>query len=148
MGKAVTTFGNAVGCGLGLATYGRTSLYEYSIDGPLNCINPIGSAPATNNTFSTPLIWNDCRTGGFGYHAFAENGNNNVWDATLKYDIDLDTDNVINSNPDCGDTISGFIWELPANEAEGTYISKLIDSWPIWSLQSPTLNRNRNFVVN
>jgi hypothetical protein len=150
MAKAVTTFGNAIGCGLGLATYGYTDFKDDNpIDGPLNCIDPIGMPGPTNNPFSSPAIADDCRESGFGYHAFAElTSNNKVFDATLQYDIDPDPDNVVNSNPEyCGDTTSGHSWILPANEAEGTYISRLIDPWPKWYQQTPTLRRNRSFSV-
>ena len=105
MAMAVVTFGNAIGSDLNLSTF--------SGGFPLNCIDPIGSAYPTNNTFSSPLIYNDCRVGGFGYHAFAENDNNNVWDATLKYDIDSNPDNVNGSNPGCGIIITGYSWSLP-----------------------------------
>lgn len=153
MGKAVTTYGNALGCGLALTTYGATEGGENPIDGPLNCIDPIGTPGPTNNPFGSPSIDDDCRTTGFGYHAFAEKSSNNVWDATLKYDIDGDPDNVTGSGPipweDCGtvsDTTS-FTWKLPADEVESTFTSRLVDSWPEWYENSPTWNHNRSFSV-
>jgi hypothetical protein len=121
MARAIVTFGNALGTDL--------ELIRFSGGYTLNHIDPIGSALATNNTFSTPLIDDDCRTGGFGYHAFAKDGNNHIWDATLRYDIDSYPDNVINSNPNCGETSSGQDWELPCNEALATYLSRLLDNW-------------------
>jgi hypothetical protein len=130
MAKAVVTFANAFGATLTLSRF-HSSLYVGG-DGagyPLNYIDPIGSAPATNNTFSTPPIGDDCRTGGFGYHAFAENGNNYIWDATLRYDMDMNPDNVSNSNPSCGDNTGGSAWELPCNIAESSYLGHLIDNW-------------------
>ncbi|NOY60650.1 MAG: hypothetical protein GXO75_17225 [Calditrichaeota bacterium] len=148
MGKAVTTFGNAIGCSLGLTTYGHTASGENYIDGPLNCIDPIGLSEPTNNTFSSPLIANDCRSGGFSYHAFSEmTSSNNIWDATLQYDIDSNPDNVTGSNPGCGTITTGYTWKLPVNESESSYILRLIDSWPKWYYYSPTWNRNRNFSV-
>ena len=148
MGKAVATFGNAVGCGLGLSTYGHTANSENYIDGPLNCIDPIGVSEPTNNIFSSPLIDDDCRSGGFSYHAFSQmTSSNNVWDSTLQYDIDSDPDNVTGSNPGCGTATTGHTWKLPVNESESTYISRLVDSWPKWYYYSPTWNRNRSFSV-
>ncbi|OHB72262.1 MAG: hypothetical protein A2W23_01895 [Planctomycetes bacterium RBG_16_43_13] len=151
MGKAVTTFGNAIGCAFGLASYGYTYPGEYPIDGPLNCIDPIGTPAPTNNPFGSPLIRNDCGRTGFSYHAFAEREPNPdawyVWDATLKYDMDTDPDNVTGSNPGCGTTTSGHSMILPANHLEGAYVERLIDPWPIWYQQTPTLRRNRSFSV-
>jgi hypothetical protein len=150
MGKAVTTFGNALGCNLGLSTYGRTGISENVIDGPINCINPIGTTVFTNNPFGSPLIHHDCRSmvNGFSYHAFAESTSNEVWDATLSYDIDQDPENVINSNPNCGTATTLHSWQLPLNVPKGNYLTKLIDSWPKWYQQAPTLRRNRNFSIN
>jgi hypothetical protein len=148
MGKAVTTFSNAVGCGLGLCTYGWTTYGEYQIDGPLNCIDPIGTPSPTNNPFGYPIIDDDCRISGFSYHAFSEKISNfNVWDATLRYDIDTNPDNVSGSNPGCGFTTTGYSWKLPADEIESTYISRLIDSWPEFYYSTPTLRRNRSLSV-
>ncbi|MFH0757025.1 MAG: hypothetical protein V2B15_07045, partial [Bacteroidota bacterium] len=121
MGKAVTTFGNAVGCSLGLVTF--------SGGFALNCIDPIGSPSPTNNTFSSPLIDDDCRTGGFSYHAFSQDGSKNTWDACLKYDIDSNSDNVSGSNPGCGNATTGYTWEYPTDEPESTYIQRLVDDW-------------------
>jgi len=127
MGRAVVTFGNALGANLNLTRF-YSSIYNKPF--PLNCIDPIGSPSPTNNTFSSPLIYNDCRTGGFGYHAFAANNERYVWDATLKYDIDNNPDNVSGSNPGCGNyNTSGFIWQLPCNESQSTYLSRLVDYW-------------------
>jgi hypothetical protein len=121
MGKAVTTFSNAIGCGLYLTSFsGGLSL---------NCIDPIGTASPTNNPFDSPLIGNDCRYGGFSYHAFSQNSNKITWDACLKYDIDSDPDNVTGSNPGCGSTTTGYSWILPCNEQESTYIQRLLDYW-------------------
>jgi len=125
MAKAVTTFSNAIGADLTLTRFHSTLGVRY----PLNYIDPIGSTSATNNTFSSPLIGNDCRTGGFGYHAFAEDDNNYVWDATLRYDTDANPDNVSNSNPNCGNSTTGEDWELPCYIAESEYLIRLVDSW-------------------
>ncbi|MGD8779168.1 MAG: hypothetical protein PVH88_09445 [Ignavibacteria bacterium] len=145
MGKAVTTFGNAIGCGLYLTTFsGGLSL---------NCIDPIGAALPTNNPFSSPLIGNDCRYGGFSYHAFSQNSSKNTWDACLKYDIDGDPDNVTGSNPGCGSTTTGYSWILPSNEQESTYIQRLLDYWTTWENCSNPYNcgyftYQRAFSVN
>jgi len=148
MAKAVVTYSNAIGCNLNLTTYGRTASGENWINYPLNCIDPIGAASPTNNPFSSPLIGNDCRSGGFEYHAFAERtSNNNVWDATLKYDTDSDPDNVTGSNPGCGTVTSGYSWTLPVNQNEATYIDRLLDDWPQWYSSAPRWNRNRNFSI-
>ena len=124
MGKAVTTFSNSIGCGLYLTTFSGGLL--------LNCIDPIGTASPTNNPFSSPLVGNDCRGGGFSYHAFSQNSNKNTWDACLKYDIDGDPDNVTGSNPSCGSITTGYSWILPCNEQESTYIQRLLDNWTSW----------------
>jgi hypothetical protein len=148
MAKGVVTYSNAIGCNLNLTTYGRTTSGENLINYPLNCIDPIGTPSPTNNPFSSPLIGNDCKDGGFGYHAFAERtSNNNVWDATLKYDMDSDPDNVTGSNPGCGTVTSGHSWTLPANEGETTYVDRLLDDWPQWYSSPPTWNRNRSFSI-
>jgi hypothetical protein len=135
MAMAVVTFGNALGSGSNLTTFTGNVVegfptYPYERNWFfLNYIDPIGSASPTNNTFSSPLIGNDCRYGGFAWHAFAENNNNSVWDATLQYDIDTDPDNVSGSNPGCGNATTGHTWKLPCNETESTYIERLVDPW-------------------
>lgn len=121
MGKAVTTLGNAVGCALYLTTF--TGGFA------LNCILPIGTSSPTNNTFYTPLIADDCREGGFSYHAFSQNSNKYTWDACLKYDVDSDPDNVVGSNPGCGSNTYSYSMFLPCNESEQTYIQRLLDDW-------------------
>ncbi|MEW6507236.1 MAG: hypothetical protein AB1432_05765 [Bacteroidota bacterium] len=145
MGKAVTTFGNAVGCDLNLTTFSGTFA--------LNCIDPIGTPAPTNNPFSSPLIGDDCRYGGFGYHAFSQNASNVTWDACLKYDIDSNPDNVSNSNPGCGTTTTGYSWILPCNESESAYIQRLVDDWTSWENCSNRYNcgyftYERAFAVN
>jgi hypothetical protein len=145
MGKAVTTFANSIGCNIFLTTF--------SGGFALNCIDPIGLPSPTNNTFSSPLIDDDCRDGGFGYHAFSQNINKATWDATLKYDIDENPDNVSNSNPGCGNTSTGYSWKLPCNESEATYIQRLVDDWTSWENCSNPYNcgyftYNREFSTN
>ena len=150
LAKAVVTFGNSIGCGLSLCTYGITELGENPINGPLNCIDPIGSPDPTNNPFSSIPVANDCRNGGFVYHAFAEIVSiSKVWDATLQYDIDTDPDNVIGSNPLCGSVNPSyqFSWLLPLKESEADYLIRLVDAWPVWNQQQPTIRRDRSFSI-
>jgi hypothetical protein len=147
MAKALVSFGNAIGCNLRLTTYGYTTSGETAITGPVNCIDPIGSASPTNNVFSTPLINDDCRTGKFVFHSFVElYSTQYYWDATLNYDTDADSDNVTGSNPGCGNTTYGHNWSVPANESGATYLSRLFDSWPVQA-GTPSLARNRSFNV-
>ena len=140
MGKAVVTFGNAVGCDMVLKSY-------HDINRRLNCIDPIGEdALPTNNCFSTPLIGDDCRGGGFDMHAFGWR-DDSVYDATLEYDMDSDPDNVVGSNPGCGDTTTGHDFELPTNvEFDDTYLNNLLDDWPV-DEGSPYLSGDRSFTV-
>ena len=123
MAHAVVTFSNALGCSLSVKKY-NAAFNRISV----NYIDPIGGWPATNNIFEQPYIHNDCRTGGFSFHAFAER-DGMIWDATLHYDTDDNPDNVISSNPNCGNTTTEYEWELPCNVNETTYISRLVDSW-------------------
>ena len=81
MGKAVTTFTNSVGCNMFLTTFTGGFAVNY--------IAPLGSVSPTNNPFYIPLIGNDCRQGGFSYHAFSQDLNKKTWDACLKYDIEI-----------------------------------------------------------
>jgi hypothetical protein len=127
MAWAVVTFCNALGTKL------YYSKFEPIDDGSFryNSIDPIGTPPPINNVWTEPFR-NDCRSGYFYYHAFAQNNINevwSVWDATLKYDMDSDPDNVINSNPGCGTMTSGHSWVLPCNVLELTYIQHLVDDW-------------------
>lgn len=143
MAKAVVTFSNSVGCILEMTIYGNSGTF------PLNCIDPLGSPSPTNNAFSSPLIGDDCRSrsGGFDYHAFAQNAGDKVWDATLKYDIDNNPDNVSGSNPDCGSIATGYSWTNPCNEIEPTYISRLKDAWTRDHEYNPGFDRDNDFYV-
>jgi hypothetical protein len=130
MAAAVTIFANSIGCNMVFKVILR--LNEKHILN-LNSIDPIGSAPPTNNEGETDLFANDCRTGGFSFHAVAQDINNNTWDATLRYNIGVNPDNVSNSggvNGNCG-TVStgGFEWSLPCNVPEAVYLKRLIDDW-------------------
>jgi hypothetical protein len=144
MGRAVVTFCNALGLSLNLTRFN----YMF----PVNCIDPIGLPSPTNNPFIYPKIGEDCREGFFVFHAFAEDDSNHVWDATLKYDIDYNPDNVIYSNPNCGNTTSGYTWILPCNESESLYITRLVDDWVNWAdctvrTNCGSFSRNENIII-
>ncbi|MBN1348186.1 hypothetical protein JXJ21_02135 [candidate division KSB1 bacterium] len=96
MGKAVTTFGNAVGCGL---------VYKYAEPfGYVNCVKPIGRGWSNNPFYANPSFWNDPVVGeDTGYnppsekrsrflrHAFGTIGGA-VYDACIKVDTDVNPD--------------------------------------------------------
>lgn len=149
MGKAVTTYGNAIGCGLGLTKYGRI-LSGNPINKCCNCIDPIGSTTVpTNNVGGWPKIDNDCRTYRWDVHAFSQSSSNYVWDATLKYDTDSDPDNVEAAPPGCGSVIVPpvFNFILPTNVAEATYINKLFDDYPDFGGDDPTWDKNCTITI-
>lgn len=126
MAHGVVTLANSIGCNLSVSKFDNLypipKLY-------LNCIDPIGDPGATNNTFSSPLIHYDCRTGGFGWHAVAESTGSKIWDATLRYDTDAIPDNVTGSSPGCGNTTTSHGWLLPCYVNDSTYARQLTDDW-------------------
>lgn len=138
MAKAVTTFANALGCNLSVLKF-KGNAWNYPYDPEygfwVNLIDPIGIAVApTNNVFESPPIADDCREGYFKYHAFSVDENNHVWDACLKYNTDIDPDNVLGDpyGSECGVPVGLTIAEpflLPCNIPDSTYLNGLIDDW-------------------
>ncbi len=126
-GKALTVFGNAIGCGM---------TYKFAIPfGYLNCIKPIGKG-WTNNPFydnptnsSDPIVGedDDASSGrsGFGNHAFSSIGSN-IYDSCLKVDTD--------SNPDAPPHSESWM----SGEPWASYKSKVVDNVPAVATGSPT----------
>jgi hypothetical protein len=141
LSRAIVIFSNALGVSLSAKRF--NSSFGMGNFFPVNCINLIGSiASMTNDPFYTYKISDDCRLGGFQFHAFAEDTNSNVWDATLMYDIDSDPDNVTNvNNSGCGlkSSDTDFNWHLPCNEGETSYIKHLVDNY---------VKQNNNININ
>lgn len=127
---------NCLDCGLGVLALSslmgcEVDILQINENFPLNCIDPIGfSAEPTNNCFSSPLIDDDARQGGFGMHIVARH-NSTIYDATLRVDIDDNADNVIGENPNPGsvETPAQFTWHKPRGDSPSLYLNRLVDSW-------------------
>jgi hypothetical protein len=141
MARAVVTFSNALGANLKVTKFvNKVSNIELF---RTNFIDPIGDSQLedsksqpTNNPFFEPRIYHDCRQGGFKYHAFAETPEDDqsnplkVWDATLRYDIDDNLDNVEGANENyCGGIDSLSQWQLPCDDSLSNYLHHLVDEW-------------------
>jgi hypothetical protein len=132
MASALVTFSNAIGFNLSILKISA------DIDGglkfPVNYIDPIGLPNFTNNPFSTS-IRNDCRTGGFKFHALTQtiyefSSDTLTWDATFRIDTDSNPDNVIETNPpSCGIITSSNEWAFPCKMHFSAYLNHLIDNW-------------------
>jgi hypothetical protein len=138
MARAVVTFSNAIGFSLKVFDYVSNLSDDHGF--PVNFIDPIGISNPTNNPFppSSSQIINDCRTGGFTYHAFAMTPSESqiipfkAWDATLRIDVDNDPDNVGHDpeNPKaCGFTTPGESWQLQSGVLLEDYLGRLVDDW-------------------
>jgi len=127
-GKALTAFGNALGCGL---SYRFTNPFGY-----LNCVKPIGKG-WTNNPFydagapisSEPIVGEDDDyadgRSSFGNHAFAGIGTS-FYDACMKVDTD--------ANPDAAPHTESWL----SGVSQSNYLTMVIDDNPASSPGTPT----------
>ena len=99
-------------------------------DFQLNIIDPIGlAAQQTNNCFSSPLIGDDARDGGFRMHRVSIM-TGAIWDACLRVNLQSPADGILGSNPGAGtvQVPSGFVGELPRG-SDARYVLRLVDAW-------------------